>query len=230
MLDEEAKKITESFGHHTLTIKQMASYIRESQCTISQFQEAYADSTKRQQLLATPNELSAPGYAHTTMTAFAVTFSKLSINALHTLGILSFLDPDRIPEELLEDTENRVPFLASLMDRHTIMRDLGRYSLIDKLENEANLRLHRIVVHTISEEIDSDEAKAQAAFRGAVALLHQRFPLQSEARSHMNEKWTECENYISHVIAFNERYCKLSAQIKLALSYDFIELLYCSAW
>ncbi|KAK1241228.1 hypothetical protein MKX08_001202 [Trichoderma sp. CBMAI-0020] len=191
VLDEEARKITESFGHHTLTIKQMASYIRESQCTISQFQEAYADSTKRQQLLATPNELSAPGYAHTTITAFAVTFLKLGINALHTLGILSFLDPDRIPEELLEDTEDRVPFLASIMDRHTIMRDLG-------------------LVHTVSEEIDSDEAKAQAAFRGAVALLHQRFPLQSEARSHMNEKWIECE--------------------KLTLSYDFIELLYCSAW
>ncbi|UKZ66307.1 uncharacterized protein TrAtP1_007482 [Trichoderma atroviride] len=230
VLNEEAKNITESFGHHTLTIKQMASYIRESQCTISQFQEAYADSTKRQQLLATPNELSAPGYAHTTSTAFAVTFSKLGINALQTLGILSFLDPDRIPEKLLEDTENRVPFLASIVDRNTIMRDLGRYSLIDKLENEANLRLHRIVVHTVSEEIDSDEAKAQAAFRGAVALLHQRFPLQSEARSHMNEKWTECEKYISHVIAFNERFCRLSAQIRLTLSYDFIELLYCSAW
>lgn len=106
VLNKEARKITESFGYHTLTIKQMASYIRESQYTITQFQEAYVDSTKRQQLLATPNELSAPGYPHTTMTAFAVTFSKLGINALHTLGILSILDPDRIPEELLEDTKN----------------------------------------------------------------------------------------------------------------------------
>lgn len=30
VLDEETRKVTESFGHHTLTIKQMASYIRES--------------------------------------------------------------------------------------------------------------------------------------------------------------------------------------------------------
>ncbi|KKZ66864.1 hypothetical protein EMCG_07470 [[Emmonsia] crescens] len=61
-------------------------------------------------------------------------------------------------------------------------------------------------------------------------MLHQYFPLQSEARSHMNEKWKECERYVSHVLAFNERYCKLSEQITLTLSCDFIKLLYCCAW
>ncbi|PGH01896.1 hypothetical protein GX51_04949 [Blastomyces parvus] len=228
--EDEARQITESFGHHTLTIKQMASYIRESRCSIPQFREAYADSTKRRQLLATPNEFTAPGYSHTTATAFAVTFSKLSTDSLCTLGMLSFFDPDRIPETLLEDKQNKVPCLADIMDRHTIMRDLGRYSLIDKLEDEANLRLHRIVAYTVTEEFDSDVARAQAAFQSAVAMLHQYFPLQSEARSHMNEKWGECEKYVSHVIAFNERYCKLSEQVTLKLSYDFIELLYCCAW
>lgn len=54
------------------------------------------------------------------------------------------------------------------MSRYTILRYLGRYSPINKLENEAKLRLHRIVAHAISEDIDSDEAKAQAAFRGAL--------------------------------------------------------------
>lgn len=228
--DDEARQITESFGHHTLTIKQMASYIRESKCSISQFREAYADSTKRRQLLETANELSAPGYSHTTATAFGVTFSKLSIDALCTLGMLSFFDPDRIPETLLEDKQNRIPYLANIMSRHTIMRNFGRYSLIDKLEDEANLRLHRMVAYTVAQEIDSDQAKAQAAFQAAVSMLHQHFPLQSEARSHMNEKWKECEKYVSHVLAFNERYCKLSEQITLTLSYDFIELLYCCAW
>ncbi|KAK2592574.1 hypothetical protein QQS21_009719 [Conoideocrella luteorostrata] len=228
--DDEARNMTESFGYHTLTIKQMASYIKESQCTLSQFQEVYANSTDRRQLLATPNELSAPGYPHTTMTAFEVTFSKLSPNALSTLGILSFFDPDRIPEALLEDPKKRVPFLASTRRRHTVMRDLGRYSLIEKLDNEPNLRLHRMVVDTISKVIDHDKPKAQEAFQNAAALLHQCFPLQSETRSHMNEKWAECEKYISHVLAFNERYCKLSEQVPLKLSYNFIELLYCSAW
>ncbi|EER38585.1 pfs domain-containing protein [Histoplasma capsulatum H143] len=194
--ENEARQITESFGHHTLTIKQMASCIRESKCSISQFREPYADSTKRRQLLATPNEFSAPGYSHTTATAFGVTFSKLSIDSLCTLGMLSFFDPDRIPETLLEDKQNRIPHLADIISRHTIMRDLGRYSLIDKLEDEANLRLHRIVAHTVAEEIDSDEAKVQRAFQSAVAMLHQYFPLQSESRSHMNEKWTECEKYL----------------------------------
>ncbi|EGC47733.1 conserved hypothetical protein [Histoplasma capsulatum var. duboisii H88] len=228
--ENEARQITESFGHHTLTIKQMASCIRESKCSISQFREPYADSTKRRQLLATPNEFSAPGYSHTTATAFGVTFSKLSIDSLCTLGMLSFFDPDRIPETLLEDKQNRIPHLADMISRHTIMRDLGRYSLIDKLEDEANLRLHRIVAHTVAEEIDSDEAKVQRAFQSAVAMLHQYFPLQSESRSHMNEKWTECEKYVSHVLAFNERYCRLSEQIMLTPSYDFIELLYCCVW
>ncbi|KLJ06111.1 hypothetical protein EMPG_10448 [Blastomyces silverae] len=227
---DEARQITESFGHHTLTIKQMASYIRESKCSIPQFRKAYADSTKRRQLLATPNEFSAPGYSHTTATAFAVIFSKLSTDSLCTLGMLSFFDPDRIPETLLEDRQNRVPCLADIMGHHTIMRELGRYSLIDKLEDEANLRLHRIVAYTVAEEFDSDVARAQAAFQSAVAMLHQYFPLQSEARTHMNEKWGECEKYVSHVIAFNERYCKLSEQVTLTLSYDFIELLYCCAW
>lgn len=228
--DNEARQITKSFGYHTLTIKQMASYIRESRCSILQFQEACADSSKRRQLLATPNELSAPGCPHTTVTAFEVTFSKLSSDALHTLGILSFLDPDRIPETLLEDTENRIPFLADIMSRHTIMRDLGRYSLVDKFEDEASLRLHRVVAYTVSEGIDSSQSKAQAAFESAVILLHQYFPLQSESRSHMNEKWTECEKYIPHVLNFNERYRKLSEEISLTISHDFVELLYCSAW
>ncbi|EGE82161.1 hypothetical protein BDDG_05104 [Blastomyces dermatitidis ATCC 18188] len=228
--DDEAKQITESFGHHTLTIKQMASYIRESKCSISQFREAYADSTKRRQLLATPNEFSAPGYSHTTATAFAVIFSKLSIDSLWALGMLSFFDPDRIPETLLEDKQNRIPYLADIISRHGIMRDLGRYSLIDKLEDEPNLRLHRIVAYTIAEEFDSDVARAQVAFQSAVAMLHQYFPLQSEARSHMNEKWGECEKYVPHVLAFNDRYRNLSEQVTLTLSYDFIELLYCCAW
>ncbi|KAK9857762.1 hypothetical protein MYU51_019987 [Penicillium brevicompactum] len=219
-----------TFFRDQLGGNRMASYIRESRCSILQFQEACADSSKRRQLLATPNELSAPGCPHTTVTAFEVTFSKLSSDALHTLGILSFLDPDRIPETLLEDTENRIPFLADIMSRHTIMRDLGRYSLVDKFEDEASLRLHRVVAYTVSEGIDSSQSKAQAAFESAVILLHQYFPLQSESRSHMNEKWTECEKYIPHVLNFNERYRKLSEEISLTISHDFVELLYCSAW
>jgi hypothetical protein len=82
-------------------------------------------------------------------------------------------------------------------------------------------------VDTISGDIDSDDRKAQGAFNAAVHLLHQYFPLQSEARNHMNENWAECELYIT---AFHDRYCKLLERTTLTLSYDFIELLYCCAW
>jgi len=226
--EEAVAEIVDALGCHPLAINQMASFIRESKCSVSALQEMH---TRRKEAL----ELQQVDYTslwstHTVAVTFDIAIEKLNSAAHLTLEFLSFFDPDRIPEDLLWDKAAKIPSLSTTVSRHVIIKELRTFTLINKNTHDRTISLHRLVRDAALRRLNSHYERKQSAFENAVHLLRHAFPLHGIARDHMTEVWDQCEIYLPHVLALHERYVEMIDGRPPTVTIEFIELIYSCAW
>jgi hypothetical protein len=90
-----AKILAKQLGGHALAIKQIATLIHRGQFSIEEFSTMYLKDAGR---VHRTNELSI---------VMQWSFKKLDKNSLSLLGMMSFLNSDRIPQKLFEIAINR---------------------------------------------------------------------------------------------------------------------------
>ena len=224
----EAEQIVTLLGHLPLAIDQMASFIRESNCSLTEFLDIYKVRGKAFELHQIPGA-PVPWYTHTIATSFDLSIQKLSRNASVTLDILGFLHPDEIPEAVLED-KNTSEFLNDSLTRRVIVKDLRRFSLITSNKSKQTFSLHRLVRDAALRNGSCNGEAQNPAFNHVVRLLHGAFPHHCPFREHMTELWRSCEIYLPHFLSVHEHYIKMVNFVPQELCETFTELLYSCSW
>lgn len=98
---ENARKISLKMSGHALAISQMAALIIAKGLSLEKFIIMYDKHSKKMHR-ERKSGWKYPGYEHAVDTVWELSFRSLSPDAKHCLGILSFLMPDSIPQELFE--------------------------------------------------------------------------------------------------------------------------------
>jgi hypothetical protein len=228
MTPVEAGQVAKALGYHPLAINQMANFIIDSKCTVPSFLELYAQREESNQLQE--EDCKNPWYENTVAAAFDLIIEraeKLGSQATKVLDVFSLLDPDRIQEEMLS---REVLDVTSDVHRLVAIKDLRRMALLNENTEKHTVSVHRLVQDAVLRKLGLSETRANTAFTIAVSLLRKVFPIQGPARDHMTESWAECEDFLSHVLSLHGRYVELRERQPIAVSMDYVELLYSCAW
>lgn len=233
--DDDAKKaatINEALGGLPLALNQMASYIRESGCSLATFLKIYSDRGQANELQENPGTVGELWYKHTVAKAVDIIILNLDQNTVATLEMLAFFDPDEIPVSLLHDKSQKIPFLSSELHVNSVVMPLVRFSLVDKNTNKTGLTysIHRLVRDAALRRLSSEHGRRQLAFDHSLHLIQQAFPAQCSFRQHMTELWPDCEVFVPHVVSLHEQYTDMIKEKPLSVSGSFINLLYNCSW
>lgn len=102
---DKVSEITDQLGGLPLGLKQVAGFLRESGIDISELSELLNDTEQNAQIFADTSGFAKLGYGHTLSTVWTMSLSKLDSETLNILGLLSFLDPDGIPEIIMKSVQ-----------------------------------------------------------------------------------------------------------------------------
>lgn len=95
-----ALELSKKLGGLALALAQVAGFVASAQCTLQEMVEIYEQQQSSEGELPSPNGPVDFYYEHTLNTVWTATFSRMSERSNFFLGLLSFLDPDIIPEDL----------------------------------------------------------------------------------------------------------------------------------
>ena len=104
---EKALEISTRLSGHALAISQMAALILVKRLSLEKFLTMYDKHSKRLHR-ERKNGWTYPGYEHAIDTVWELSFNTLEEDARKCLGILSFLMPDSIPQEIFEASEKTI--------------------------------------------------------------------------------------------------------------------------
>ena len=107
-------EITDHLGGLPLGLRQVAGFLRESGIGISDLSELLKDTKQNEQVFADTSGFARLGYGHTLSNVWTISLSKLDLETLNILGLLSFLDPDGIPETIMKSVQRLRPDLPTL--------------------------------------------------------------------------------------------------------------------
>lgn len=166
-------------------------------------------------------------------TVWELNMSSLSETAAELLGIISFLDPDGVPESLFKypGSSLRSMGLQTFPDYKAYFKSvisLKAYSLVHSTQSRGR---QEICIHRLVQEAALTRMRPehwQRMFRSAVELLWAVFPKQCEEGQLMSPFWQECLIYAAHVESLESRYCQ--SEFMLQENLHFGELLYHCSW
>jgi tetratricopeptide (TPR) repeat protein len=137
-------------------------------------------------------------------------FSKLeNSSAERLLGLLSFFDPDSIPDRLLRDYAksdlNEIAPLESNPAYRNAFTALQNHALATRDDHHNTLSVHRLVRNAIARRLQSSPGKIQRSFEDAVKCLSRVFPRQKQGHS-MEADHGQCRIYAPQLLAVQDSY------------------------
>ncbi|KUJ12380.1 uncharacterized protein LY89DRAFT_709615 [Mollisia scopiformis] len=180
------RRIVKELGYLPLAIVHVSSFIVEHDCTLEEFEDLYAASQQSNQGLwdlevSTTNLF----YEHSLATVWQVSITRLSTNCLKLLRILSYFDPDGVPEVLLWEGAKESDVLSFLR------RGLPYFNA-----------LHELISRGLNQ-----------LFGDALEVLLGAWPVNNDNPFRMNALWPQCSLYLPRVLALETR-CRDSPYIK----------------
>lgn len=188
-------QISETLGGLPLAITQMAAIIRRRHLSLRDFLEYYEEDAKRLQEMPVPGLKTV--YNQTIASVWAI--ESLPDEALALLQVLSLLDPDRIPEELLTEGAKHVKLphypvkKAAYFDART---ELIRSSLITRNIDLNEIRIHRLVQDVVRRKMTSDQALL--VFEATIALISRLWPFVKFHQRNETERLNMCRKLFPH--------------------------------
>ncbi|GCF11684.1 XRE family transcriptional regulator [Dictyobacter arantiisoli] len=181
-----------------LALDQAGAYIEATRCGIFPFLNILQSS----QLSIFGQRDGDTDHPLSVITTFEISFEHIQMNnalAADLLIMCAFLSPDAIPEALL--TEYAGLFSQSaLQDTNNVLlqfnaaiKDILRYSLIQRQPQTRTLTIHRLVQAAIKQCISRDRQRIW--MKQITHALNQAFPGQGETM----EQWPWCEQLVPHI-------------------------------
>ncbi len=248
----ESMELSTQVGGHALALTQMVGFICSRGWSLRECLDLYKQRPKALHSLTYEVEIDA-NYKYFINTVFREDLRSVRQSFAYTLlGILSFLVPDGIPQDLFEPknkaglpkalqfcndalrweqfTPNYVQNADILNSFDDASRPLLRLALArkeSKNSEERKLILHRLLQREFSFFIEPHER--QEMFEYASWLLYRAFPERVAARF-MHSRWPECERYIQHVISLLDVWRQGGELQKLHAPLELCYLLSSAAW
>lgn len=191
-------RVVERLGGLPLAIVQMSAIIRKNHLTFRDFEEWYDEDAKHLHYLRESGMKSS--YQHTIGTAWAI--ERLSPFAFALLKVLSVLDPDRIPEELLTDGAKEVElpnYPVKKQQYFTARADLIHLSLVTRNMATNELKVHRLVQDVVRHKLA--QAELHAVYAGVALLISSVWPYVCGTDPTRNQAWRVpiAERYTPHI-------------------------------
>lgn len=173
---EQASEVVQALGRYPLAIAQMSGFIFARDLGFNEFLELYTQDTERREMLGISEGQSSSlrRYNQTLGTVWALDDLK---EGRALLEVISFLDPDSIPESLLEKNPacmhwDRYP--KTSLEYSKARAELLSRSLIYRNRDRKTLRVHRLIQDTVRTQMD--DAKFNEVYSRVLDMLGARWP------------------------------------------------------
>lgn len=206
--DEEDRKtvsdVAEVLGGMPLAIAQMAGVIARREITFAEFLKHYENEHLHEDLFKLRiGSKRADGYEHTIASVWGLDSLK---HSGYLLDILSFLDPDGIPEYILQSNKASTDmdgFPQTIEQYETARTELLQSSLITRDRSAKKLVIHRLIQDTARSRMN--EARYSTVFTSALQLISAVWPYEDEF-GFMNEtyRWAQCNELYSHILCLRK--------------------------
>ncbi len=192
---EQATTIVEAMDGFPLALDQAGAYLEETGCGLHTYLGLF--HKERATLLSrrgrTVSNQNHPDSVTITLTLAIEKVVQQQVVNLYLLRLLSFLQPDAIPYELLVDGASVLHEpLRSLVARplalNEALADLHNYALVQHLADTTTLRIHRIIQAVLIDALPRRQQRQWAA--QALRLVNSVFPEVSF------DTLEECERYL----------------------------------
>ncbi|TAQ85801.1 hypothetical protein B7494_g5858 [Chlorociboria aeruginascens] len=205
-----AWNISATFHGFALALGQIAGYIRTSGCSLQDFVRMYENRKNTTALTALP----VKDYHSNLATVWDLSLSTLSSEAKTILEILTFVDPDSVPNALFQeptaegsDAWPQLDFLADPIKFWESLKMLRSQSLIRTNTELNTISIHRYFRDNIALRLQKDPARRRAAFQQTLHLLTNIQPEFLNHNIHWSpDNWTGSEQYLPHIKALEVRF------------------------
>ncbi len=219
---DAARSIVTALGGIPLAIDQAAAYIQQMQCGLVRYLKLYQQH--RADLLKWKRRLPSD-YPTTVAVTWGLAIEQVEQRnpvAAELLSLCAFLDPDAIPEDLLQAGASELgPVLQPLVEDGFLFNGaidvLLSFSLIRRLVDSNSLAIHRLVQVVIRDRLDIPTQQQWA--EQVVRVVDAAFPDVAF------ETWEQCQRYLPQVFACFDHINQYGIQTEAASS-----LLYRAGW
>lgn len=229
-MQTQAQTLVALFDGFPLALDQAGAYLEETRCSLTDYRERYGQ--RRRDLLGSRGSESMV-YPASVLATLSLAFAQVehsSPEAADLLRLCSFLHAEAIPEAFLSLAGDTLgPQLHALADDPFLLdraiKELRRYSLIQRDPETHLLSLHRIVQATLQERMEEAERKRWVT-RLVDALLR-IFPSLEQVIQEGGGVQARCQPYVPHALACAatiaelEIYTRESAELLYRVSYYF---------
>ena len=226
---EPALAVARKLGGLPLGLMQMAGIINHKDYTLDEFLRKYEERRLGELFNLKPG-WQPHDYGHTVASVWAL--DQLDERSTGLLEVISLLDPDGIPEELLTkgaESKQLAHYPSTDDDYETSRIDLTRRSLISRNKEAQQLRVHRLTQDTVRAKMGFE--RLQSVFSYTTTLVSAIWPYAPLGQRHQTARWQTCDSLIPHVLRLYELYGSFKALHKyFAAEATFARLLTDSAW
>lgn len=199
-VDPQLLDVVQRLGGYPLAITQMAGVITRRHLSFADFIQAYEEEDSREELFNL--SLDAPGhrsgYQHNVATVWAIEGLE---NGRTLLEVLSFLDPDNIPERILTTQPGIAAlegFPTTAMAYQKARSELLQSSLVTRNKKANKLTIHRLIQDTARGKMSN--ARFLAIFSATIRLLASVWPYDTSNWRHSVARWVVCEELFPHIV------------------------------
>lgn len=193
--------VAERLGGHPLAITQMAGVIDRRELSFEEFLRIFEEEEIRKILFETQigNSKARAGYQHTLDTVWAL--EKLSKGSATLLDVLSLLDPDKIPERILESKPpniNMYEYPSTNAEFFEARTQLLQSSLITRHRSAKQITIHCLIQDGARSKMLPE--RFNKIFPLTVSLLYAVWPFENFSFGHKVSRWSLCVDLFPHVI------------------------------
>ena len=211
----QSMKVAKKLGGFPLAITQMAGVMVRQTLSFNDFLNRYEEEETHGKLF---NLSLAPShkrttYGHTLASVWAL--EELEYGS-GLLDIMSFLDPDGIPEQILQgrlDKVNLAGYPNTVTGYQNARGELINASLISL--SASKLIVHRMIQDGARAKMNLD--RATQVFTSAVDILWSSWPVAEAGVRHHVARWVDCEPLSPHILRLKEHYLRAGKGLKSRL-------------
>ncbi|RWA10872.1 hypothetical protein EKO27_g4237 [Xylaria grammica] len=232
-----AEELSNELGGLPIGIVQMVALMRKRKTPIKKFLKDY----KQNKSTYHDKEVTGmagiyPGIKPKIGNNWTMSFDSLQDESKSLLGILSFLSPDSIPQELFNhwdvpidrSTNGLLAYCDDVDSFFEVQEELMNLALVEKDPNTESMSLHRLEQVQFEHYLDSPSR--QRAFEVAARLLYDAFP-KEQTGQRFTGRWDDCATYIQHAIVLNSHYLTRSSSVsQYSAPPEFAKLMAWCSW
>ncbi|KAL1623881.1 hypothetical protein SLS54_004348 [Diplodia seriata] len=191
-------KIAQTLGGLPLALVLMAAIIRREHLSLKEFLEKYDEEAKDLQATV------ITGLTHDQSIASVWALENLTPAAAALLKLLSILDPDSIPQEILIRSANEVKldgYPKRKKDYYNARTELINTSLVKRDYETESLRMHRLVQDVVRRKMEPEEM--QDVLEAATVLVSGVWPFVRFEDRNLTSRRKVCERYFPHISYWN---------------------------